>query len=933
MLFPSYLERGEKALQRGTDLMVVSLLVALLLVPGSITANSPQKLDLDTSVQPLADALKVVADSFDLKIAFFSDDTKGLQAPPLTGNFSASQAFDALLTGTALEYVYVNSSSVAIRLRSKEEAVAQTELSPDGDITMNDKESSLLSRIAGVLTLGLIAGGAGNFAGAADDGSDSTSERVIEEIVVTARKREESLKDAPVIITAFSDKQIRQLGIDSIDDLSLYTPGLQTSETSGVNGGSIILRGIGNSGTVLPFADSSIGLNIDGMQVASNNVRKVSMLDMRQIEVLRGPQALFFGKNSPGGVIYITTADPGDEFEAEATLGYETESQDKYLRAILSAPLSDTVGVRLVAQHTDLDGYWEVKHVDGGGNPLVIPADFDKWPEGEETYFRATLLADPSDQLSIRAKLHHMASYTGGGNTVSAQRIDCPNGAPAGFQIPYPCEKGTKNLYIGAAPPIPGFDGNTFRDFTDILATFELNYEFDQHTFTSLTGYWDHDEDAPQNPSTGPVAVIVLDILTFTGEQLTQEFRLTSSYDSTFNFTLGAFAEWKETYQNAKAWLYVFGFGIPENSARDDQSAYSVFAQAEFDINERTTLFAGARYSYEEKENTTLVGGVDFTANMKDPKVDFNNVSPEVTLLYTPSDEWTLFASYKEGFKSGGNFPGNPASVAAAAPGTFDTSFDEELVTGFEFGAKGVLFDDTLSLNIGLYSFDYDDLQVTGVSGDTASGTITFRVVNAASADVQGADLDFVWLPSELEGVTVRGNVAYNDASYGTYLSPCYIAQSIAAGCNILPNATGVFQLQDLSGRSLNNAPDLTAGFTVDYERQLNDGLLFNASLNFSYTDSFISDIEQESRDFQPSYTKTNISLGLDSVDGRWGLSLVVRNLQDKIVYHGTGGVVFASGGPSGSNAAGTANPGLADIHGFPVRGREVFLRATYRWQ
>ncbi len=930
MLFPSYLERGEKALQRGTDLMVVSLLVALLLVPGSITANSPQKLDLDTSVQPLADALKVVADSFDLKIAFFSDDTKGLQAPPLTGNFSASQAFDALLTGTALEYVYVNSSSVAIRLRSKEEAVAQTELSPDGDITMNDKKRSLLSRIAGALTLGLIAGGTGNFAGAADDSSDPASERVIEEIVVTARKKEESLKDAPVIMTAFSSEQIRQLDINSIDDLSRYTPGLQTSESANSNGGSVILRGIGNVGTVAPFADSSIGLNIDGMQVANNNIRKVSQIDMQQIEVLRGPQALFFGKNSPGGVVYISTADPGDEFEAEATLGYETESQDKYLRAIVSAPLSDTVGVRLVAQHTDKDGYFEVKNVDGGGHPLVIPANFDKWPEGEETYFRATLLADPSDQLSIRAKLHHSTSDTKGGNVASAQRIDCPTGTPQGFQIPFPCKKGSRDIYVGGGPTFGAFEGNTFRDFTQILGTFELNYEFDQQplTFTSLTGYWDHDEDAPQNPSVGAVTTVVVSPLSYTMEQLTQEFRLTSSFDSMFNYTVGAFGEWKDQEQPTGVFFYVFGFGFPDAVVGDEQSAYSVFAQVEADLNERWTLLAGARYSYEEKESTVIENNLDVTGNLVSPEDDWNNVSPEVTLTYTPSDEWTFFASYKEGFKSGGNFPGAAFQVAAAAPGTFENQFEEELVTGFEFGAKGILLDDTLSLNLGLYSFEYDDLQVNGVTGDVESGSITFRVTNAASADVQGAEADFVWLPSELDGVTLLGTVAYNDSAYGTYLSQCYVAQSITAGCNILPDANGRFQLQDLGGKSLNNAPELTGSLTVSYDRQLNDDLLFNASLNFSYTDSFISDVEQEPRDFQDSYTKTNISLGLDSVDGRWGLSLVARNLEDDIIYHGTGGVVFAGGGPSG-----TADPAPSDLSGFPVRGREVFLRATYRWK
>lgn len=796
------------------------------------------------------------------------------------------------------------------------------------------KKSFYSSQFIAVAASGFIAAGTGSIANAADDGAN---ERAIEEIVVTARKKEESLKDAPVIITAFGSEQIEQLDITSIDDLSRYTPGLQTSETSGVNGGSIILRGIGNSGSVLPFADSSIGLNIDGMQVASNNVRKVSNIDMKQVEVLRGPQALFFGKNSPGGVIYITTADPGDEFEAEATLGYEIESQDKYLRAIVSAPLSDTVGVRFVAQHTDKNGYFNIKSFDAGsGNPfagLIIPANFDKWPQGKETYFRATLLADPSDQLSIRAKVHHSTSDIGGGNTVAAQRISCPLGRPQGFQPPFPCEKGSKDIYTGAGAPIPDFDGNGYRDFTDVLATFELNYEFDQLTFTSLTGYWDHEEYAPHNPSVGPLATVIVYPLTFMGEQLTQEFRLTSSYDSTFNFTLGAFAERKEIWQHSAAWIYLFGFGFPPSSTGDDQSAHSVFAQAELDISEQITLFAGARYSYEEKANTTINAGVDVTGNMAEPNRDFDNVSPEVTLLYRPSDEWTFFASYKEGFKSGGNYPGNPGTVAASAPGSFSTSFEEELVTGFEFGAKGILWDDTLSLNIGLYSFDYDDLQVNGVAGDVEAGTLTFRVTNAASAVVQGADLDFVWLPSGLDGFTLRGNVSYNDSTYGLYLSQCYPAQHIDAGCNILRNNAGQYQLQDLSGADLNNAPALTASFTANWEHQLNDDLLFNASLNFRYTGSFISDVEQDPRDFQDSYVKTNISLGLDSVDGRWGLSLVARNLQDEIVYHGTGGVPFSQGvGPFGQNLPGTPNPGVADMHGFPVVGREVFLRATYRF-
>ncbi len=782
-----------------------------------------------------------------------------------------------------------------------------------------------------LLVTGFLAMGSGH---AQDSNLDVADNRVIEEIVVTARKKEETLQDAPVLITAFSRQQIEQQNINGLDELAVFTPGLQTGEQTASNGGSVFLRGIGN-GNAVALADSSVAINIDGMQVASNNIRKVSQIDMQQIEVLRGPQALFFGKNSPAGVISITTADPTDEFEASATVGYEVESEDRYVRAIVSGPISDTVGVRVVGQFTDVDGYFDIKNVDGAGNPLVQPASIDKWPQGEEQYLRATIAANPSDQLSIRAKAHYSRSDIDGGSATALQRIECPAGSPQGFQVPFPCKRDSRDVYIGGVDPaIVGLDPTAltldaigFRDNTQYMGTVEINYDFDSPlTFTSVTGYWDIDEDNAQNPSAGSLATVLVSNATFDADQITQEFRLSSSFDSAVNFTVGAFGEWRNVKEGNSALLTVFNLPFPLAILDEEQEAYSLFAQIEADLNEYWTLSAGARYSYEEKEIKVLNGGVDFTQNLMNPDDDWSNLSPEVTVTFQPSDEWTLFASYKEAFKSGGIYPGRAALVAASSPGAFENGFDEEEVTGFELGAKALLLDQTLALNLALYSFEYDDLQVSSPTGDVTAGTISFRTINAASADVRGIEADITWLPTKLDGLTVRGAVAYNDAEYGDFLSQCYLAQSIAAGCNLFPNTLGVFQVQDLGGKTLSNAPEWTGSLMLSYDTSVTDNLMLNASVTVTYSDEYFGDAELNPQDIQDSYTKTNASLTLSTTDGHWEFSLVGRNLSDEVTYVVTAPALF-TGGPSG-----TANPAPGDLTGFPSRGRELFFSATYRW-
>ena len=782
--------------------------------------------------------------------------------------------------------------------------------------------------------------------------------RVLEEIIVTARKKEESLQDAPVLINAFSKQQIKQQRIAGLDDLAQFTPGLQTSEQTTSNGGSVFLRGIGN-GNSPALADSSVAINIDGMQVSSNNIRKVSQIDMQQIEILRGPQALFFGKNSPAGVISIRTADPGAEFEVESTAGYEGVSGDKYIRGIVSGPVSDTLAVRLIGQFTDVDGYFNLRTVDGAGgdNPLFQPASISKWPQGEESYLRATIVADPSDQLHVRAKLHYSKADIRGGSATALQRIDCPGGleltlvplgmfvmrpegTPRGGQlIGYPCSRNLgRDVYIGGADPAVvaldpdalSLDAIGFRENTQYLGTLELNYEFDSGLeFTSVTGYWNLAEDNAQNASAGVLATALVPHAVFATEQLTQEFRLASNYDSAVNFTLGAFGEWRDSAESITGVVFGGVLFFPQSLLEEEQQALSAFGQVEVDLSDQWILAAGARYSYEEKDIKADRAGTDITDRLSTDHGSWNNLSPEVTLTFLPTDDLTLFATYKEGFKSGGIYPSAPFSSAILAlpPGGQANGFDEEVVTGYELGAKAILLDGTLAINFALYSFDYDDLQVSSPDGDVLSGTVSFRTVNAASANVDGFEADFTWLPLALDGITVRGALAYNDAAYGEFLSQCYAGQSVAAGCDIGPDDMGAFQLQDLGGRTLSNAPEWSGSLAVSYERELSSYLLLNASLGVTYSDSYLGDAELNPQDRQDAFSKTTASVSLGSIDERWEVSIVGRNLTDEFTFSTTAPDPFSAFGE------GTNTPVLGDLNGFPSKGREIFLAATYRWK
>ena len=787
------------------------------------------------------------------------------------------------------------------------------------------------------------------------------SARVIEEIVVTARKREESLQETAVAVSVLTDEAITAQRIEGVTDLGTIIPGMVAGRTGSGTAGNIYLRGIG-TGRSNPSFDQAVSINIDGIGISSAALLNAGMFDMERIEVLRGPQALFYGKNSPGGVMVIHTKDPTDEFELELSAMYETEGEEPAVRAIISGPLSDTLGARLAVGWSDADNHlFDVHNMDvfetgPDGQPVQTAFGTDKHPvQIEKVFAIGTLLWEPTDQFSAKLKVAHQ-TVDGGTYFFNFQRTQCGRGAP---QMIYPvpgidaCKMDGKLVAGGINPLLTPFElafpdylGDGFGNEEDNFVALEMTYEMDNDlTLTSVTGYYDNHIDRFGEAS-GQVAAGLLNGIVLDLDQWSQEIRLTSNYAGPVNFSLGAFYEEKDLYGETSVTLGSNIIGLPVGALGvfaiplgrqlnwQDSVAYSVFGQLDWEFVENWRLTAGARYTYEEKKSDISVdfpGVPAIDVLLVDDKPDWTNVSPEVTLSYQHSDDVMFFASYRTGFKSGGFDHAYKTSnlVALAGAGLpYDPIYDEEEVDGFEVGMKSTLLDGTLRFNATAYSYDYDDLQLS-LTRFLADGSPTLLVLNAAKSSLAGLELETFWV-TPVDGLTLTANIALSDTEFKDYTPPCTRGQTIAQGCNLNPNpATGNFRNADMSGEPLSLAPDWSATFALDYSVPVAS----NWSLAFNLTASYKDDYNQTSElipdDWQmEGFWWTNASVSVHSADDKWEFYVRGVNLGNER-YTVMGLSAFGSGNPA---LTGTNDPsGLPDFLEFVQGGRQITVGMTYR--
>ncbi|MDB5480873.1 MAG: TonB-dependent receptor [Caulobacteraceae bacterium] len=753
------------------------------------------------------------------------------------------------------------------------------------------------------------------------------------EVVVTARKRDEALISTPVVETAVGGTELRRRAVTSLDGLSRIVPQLIIApETGSVQGGIVTMRGISGP-EENPFADQAVAFNVDGVQVAKASVRRLSDTDIKQVEVLKGPQALFFGKNSPAGVISIRTNDPSDHLEAGITTGYEFNGQETRTEGYVSGPIADHIDGRIAGYYAHMDGWLNDQ------TPRSSPYfNTSRDPALSDFGVRGTLKWNPTPKLDAKLKLNYGQIDNKDGGTATNEYINCATGHRQSGSAGE-CSAGNSTVNTGNGPilgTLPGTqnhfgDGKPFVHQKQVLASLEVNYHIGPSLLlTSVTGYYYVDLRQAQSFSSDYV-FLVPSYDPYRDRELSQEIRLTSDFRGPINLAAGVY--FSDSHSQTGALSYLFGsnfdllgpgvggpttpFLVNDFFLKQHGQSYSAYLQVIYKPVSVVEIDVGGRYSFERKSlplvESSQTPFLDASSIVNTPfnRASWQDFSPEVTLAYRPSNNLTLFGSYKHGFLSGGFNSG--ATDFVANP---NLSYAPETIEGGEIGVKSAMLEGALRLNAAAYIYDVNDLQVSHYL-DTIS-TIT----NAGAVNIKGMEGDFLYR-SQLEGLNIHGAISYNDGHYTRFPgAPCYAGQRISEGCTIVNGAP----VQDLSGTELIRAPKWNVSGGVNFERRVGRGLKLGLSSDVSYSSSFLTDATSNPSGREPAYTLVDGALRVSSETGRWELSLVGRNLTDRHFW------VSSVGAPFTGSGTGTAIGMHGDIFGAVSRGREVVIRASYKY-
>lgn len=717
----------------------------------------------------------------------------------------------------------------------------------------------------------------------------AVSAATLEEVIVTAQKKAESLQDVPVAVTAVSGEVLNDMGIKRLDEMSAYTPGLTITE--GPADSFIFIRGIG-SGFNKGF-EQSVGTYVDGVYFGRGRSSRNGMVDMERAEVLKGPQGILFGKNTIAGAINLTTRGPSQEPEGYIEASYEFEETDeKVIEGAYGGYLTDTFGVRLAARYASSDGW-----MDNTFNGEDIGAE-------DDLVTRLSLAYEPSDDLKITGKLQYSKLKQ---NEKPSELSTCNAAMQAQVAGVDDCTLNGKTTVVAIDQDGGGYGGVEMESLSaSLTADWVLS---DALTLTSVSGYTQHDEDMYLDAD-----YTHLQILESSRDEKfhswSQELRLEYDTGGAFDFLVGAYVEHNELEFDASLSYSLAGGlvqGARVSDADQDTDTQAIFGQGTWRLNEQWALTLGARYSEDQKDVDSDPYCAEYKSNTPNGAAscfgpDYHNVlsrddenfSPAATLTWTPSDNHMLYAKYSEGYKSGG-FDLQSLSGDLAA-----YQFEPEEAQSFELGSKSTLLDGAMTLNMALFRNEYTNLQVS-----TFDGNVGFNVGNAAEAVSQGLDVDVRWaLTDEL---TTSLSLALLDAFYDSFPNAqCSFPEAQAIGESVC----------DLSDRDLQFSPDWAGHWNLTWESSIANGLLLTVTTDVNFTDSYFisSDLDPEFE--QSGFAKVDMRVSIQPELGSWELALVARNLTDKETIS-FGNDVPLSGGSYFKNID---------------KGRTVAVQARYRF-
>ena len=692
--------------------------------------------------------------------------------------------------------------------------------------------------------------------------------QTLEEVIVTAQIREQSLQDVPISVSAIDGEVIEDRSVDNLQSLSASIPNFMVVETQIDT--SISIRGV-RSGANKGF-EQSVPMNFDGVTYPRSQLARTPLVDLERVEVLRGPQPTLFGKNAIGGAVSVTSAKPTEEFEGKFSTSFESEHDESQSLVVLSGPLSDDLLGRLTVSTREMDGWitnQRMKRVE---------------PQRDETYIRGQLAWTDSNDIDYNLKVE-TADFDSVGYAMEA--LAPQDGYGLVFAGPIAVE--TNEDWVRSS-------GETFSQNTMDNFVFTSNIPLDNGgTLTSITSMVEYDSYEVLD-----VDYVALEILDGTNqtekyEQTSQEIRYTSPGGEDLDYIVGAYFQSADVdvtdYVPLGSFLALAGPPVSmlvgtnwDRLYKQSSEMYSVFGQADINLEGNWRLTVGARYSNEDKDgsrNLTLDG--TGTALAGSPMLNVlwaavlnvgphniassrseSSFDPMVRLSYDLSDNAQMYVSYTEGSKAGGfdirgnSIPGTPLVSSAGG-----WEFEEENATNIEWGYK--MKSDRASFDFTYFTTEYEDLQTS-----VFDGVLGFKVGNAAAAELDGFEMQGRYLIAE--GLEFYGSLASLNYEFTDWKNSQCAYGEVATN--------GIYC--DRSGASVILAPEDTANAGFAYETVLSNNWVLDANLNVDYSSEYFITTNLDKNIKESGYSKVGLVLGLESSDGKWRLSLIGDNLTDE---------------------------------------------------
>lgn len=719
-----------------------------------------------------------------------------------------------------------------------------------------------------------------------ENSQDNRATAGIEEIMVTAQKREEGLQSVPISIAAVSGTKMEALHATNLEALQGYIPNVQIQTFANVSHGAVFnIRGMG----VIepdPYAGTTVQVVEDGVPQFFNMTALLDTFDIDRVEVLRGPQGTLFGANSTGGVVQVINRAPTGELgmRAQASIGNYDMLE---VKGSLDFPvLKDVLAARVTATHMNRDGF------------VTNIVDNSKMGSRNRTAVRVQLEFTPNDNFEARligsVSRHRDSGEDSVNGAVPGEALFVPAGTEfpsAGFpdsvarspmyvspclQVGQRCRAPKKYLSANNSLTAPTSDMDTYG------ATLQMTWRADFATITSITGYKDFELHDTNDQDWTPVFLDDTERLT-TGWQLSQELRADFEVTDWLNVMAGGFyAQYAwDHFQDFRIQFALPGLRQLTQNDWETETA-SAFLQSYIDITDRFRLQGGVRITYEKTEAFTRIANFLDTRGSAVLRGKGLNEVPGAFEIFlgdiTPSDQksWTnlggkvgfefdamedvmLYGYYAHGFKSGG-FVGRIISPVDLGP------FDEESVDTVELGFKSEWFDNRLRVNVSAFHNWYSDIQLAIIFftqdqfGNTVNGN---SILNAASARTKGLEAEVIAVP--VEGLTLSGSLGYLDANYTDFpfLDPTTLVQT------------------NLKGERLQNAPKWTISTSVNHVFYAG-GFQFTTNLGYNYVGKkFNVNLQNTPRSLIQNTHLVDGSFDVGPEDGNWSVGIWVKNMFD----------------------------------------------------